>query len=202
MPGLRGFARLGIWDGLLNLLLCGAVLLPGAHSNNLCLYLPLSPGRLLGCCAGVYALLQGVLYCFGRAGRRSFPAVLELSGARIPVRAFWDTGFSLQEPLSGRTVVLAVYPAVQASLPAPLCAFLDAYFAAGTALPPPELGVRLVPCSTVSGHCLLPAVPAQALCTRRARTQTLWTAFCAAAPPDGSWTLLLGTDTAQQLGLS
>lgn len=202
VPGLRGFARLCIWYGLLNLLLCGAVLLPGAHSNNLCLYLPLSPGRLLGCCAGVYALLQGVLYCFGRAGRRSFPAVLELGGARIPVRAFWDTGFSLQEPLSGRTVVLAVYPAVQASLPAPLCAFLDAYFAAGTALPPPELGVRLVPCSTVSGHCLLPAVPAQALCTRRARTQTLWTAFCAAAPPDGSWTLLLGTDTAQQLGLS
>ena len=202
VPGLRGFARLCIWYGLLNLLLCGAVLLPGAHSNNLCLYLPLSPGRLLGCCAGVYALLQGVLYCFGRAGRRSFPAVLELGGARIPVRAFWDTGFSLQEPLSGRTVVLAVYPAVQASLPAPLCAFLNAYFAAGTALPPPELGVRLVPCSTVSGHCLLPAVPAQALCTRRARTQTLWTAFCAAAPPDGSWTLLLGTDTAQQLGLS
>ena len=201
VPNLRAFLRLCVWYGLLNLLLCGAVLLPGAHSNNLSLYLPLSPGRLLGCCAGVYALLQGVLYCFGRAGTRSFPAVLELDGAHISVQAFYDTGFSVQEPLSGRAVVLVSYPAVQKSLPAPLRAFLDAYFAAGTALPSPELGVRLVPCNTVSGHCILPAVPAQALCTRWTRTQPVWAAFCATAPPDGSWTLLLGTDTAQQLGI-
>ena len=67
VPGRRGFARLCGWYALLNLLLGGAVLLPGAQSANLCLYLPLSPGRLLAACAAVYALLRGVAYCFGRA---------------------------------------------------------------------------------------------------------------------------------------
>ena len=70
---------------VLNLLLCGAVLLPGVQSANLCVYLPLSPGRLLLCCGAVFAVLRGVLFCFGRAGTRCFAAVLELEGRQVQI---------------------------------------------------------------------------------------------------------------------
>ena len=59
VPGLRNFVQLCVWYLLLNLLLCGAVLLPGVQSANLCVYLPLSPGRLLLCCGAVLAVLRG-----------------------------------------------------------------------------------------------------------------------------------------------
>lgn len=62
VPGLRNFVQLCVWYLLLNLLLCGAVLLPGVQSANLCVYLPLSPGRLLLCCGAVLAVLRGVLF--------------------------------------------------------------------------------------------------------------------------------------------
>ena len=100
VPGLRNFVQLCMWYLLLNLLLCGAVLLPGVQSANLCVYLPLSPGRLLLCCGAVLAVLRGVLFCFGRAGTRCFAAVLELEGAVLSVQAFCDTGFSVQDPLT------------------------------------------------------------------------------------------------------
>ena len=106
-----------MWYLPLNLLLCGAVLLPGVQSANLCVYLPLSPGRLLLCCGAVLAVLRGVLFCFGRAGTRCFAAVLELEGAVLSVQAFCDTGFSVQDPLTGQAVVLVYYPAVRSALP-------------------------------------------------------------------------------------
>ena len=117
VPGLRNFVQLCAWYLLLNLLLCGAVLLPGVQSANLCVYLPLSPGRLLLCCGAVLAVLRGVLFCFGRAGTRCFAAVLELEGAALSVQAFCDTGFSVQDPLTGQAVVLVDYPAVRRAPP-------------------------------------------------------------------------------------
>lgn len=199
VPGRRGFARLCGWYALLNLLLGGAVLLPGAQSANLCLYLPLSPGRLLAACAAVYALLRGVVYCFGRAQGRSFAAVLVCGSARVPVQAFCDTGFAVQDPLSGRAVALAYYPAVRGALPGALQAFLDAHFAGRSPLPPPGLGVRLVPCTTLAGPCLLPAVPGLRLQAGQRQAQGFFTAFyCPAAPPD-HWTLLLGPELAERV---
>ena len=199
---VRSFARLCVWYLLLNLLLCGAVLLPGAHSCNLSVYLPLSPGLLLGSCGAVYLVLRGVVYCCGRSNARGFAAVLELAdGVCIPVSAFYDTGFSVQEPLTGRCVVLVEYRAVRAALPQALRRFLDGYFAAGTALPAPELGVRLVPCRTVAGHCLLPAVPVRALRCGKACARGLLAAFSNAALSENGVQLLLGSDTAQQLSL-
>lgn len=199
VPGRRGFARLCGWYALLNLLLGGAVLLPGAQSANLCLYLPLSPGRLLAACAAVYALLRGVVYCFGRAQGRSFAAVLVCGSARVPVQAFCDTGFAVQDPLTGRAVALAYYPAVRGALPGALQTFLDAHFAGRAALPPPGLGVRLVPCTTLAGPCLLPAVPGLRLQAGQRQAQGFFTAFyCPAAPPD-HWTLLLGPELAERV---
>ena len=200
VPGRRGFARLCGWYALLNLLLGGAVLLPGAQSANLCLYLPLSPGRLLAACAAVYALLRGVVYCFGRAQGRSFAAVLVCGSARVPVQAFCDTGFAVQDPLSGRAVALAYYPAVRGALPGALQTFLDAHFAGRSPLPPPGLGVRLVPCTTIAGHCVLPAVPAKALRTSKGSAAGILAAFCRPETQQ-PWTALLGSELAVQLGI-
>ena len=200
MPGLRNFVQLCVWYLLLNLLLCGAAVLPGVQSANLCVYLALSPGRLLLCCGAVSALLRAVLFCFGRAGPRSVAAVLELDSAALPVQALCDTGFSVQDPLSGRAVVLLHYPSVRDGLPQALRTFLDGYFACGTA-PPPELGVRLVPCTTIAGHCVLPAVPAKALRVGSRRVQGFLAAFCRPETPPEHWTVLLDSELAGQLGI-
>lgn len=177
VAGVRSFARLCGWYAALNGLLCGAVVLPGVQANNLSVLLPVRPGQLLLCCAGVYGLLRGLLAVFGRPQRGCFAAVLQIAGATVPVQAYHDTGFTLQDPLAGRRVVLVQYPPLRSRLPAPLRAYLDSWFASGAA-PPPGLRVQFVPCAAVTGHCLLPAVPA-ALCRGQRRVPGLLAAFCA-----------------------
>lgn len=200
-PGVRGFGQLAVWFWLLNLLLTGAVLLPGAECSNFSVYLPLSPGLLLSSAAGIYLILQAVLHIFGKTTSQCMPGELVLTpGAEpLPVRVLRDTGFSVQEPLSGREVVLVRFGAVRAQLPPPLGTYLEQELS-GTG-PPPDaaLGVRMVPCNTVAGHCLLPAVPAQLLRVWNAngtgRPQTrreLYAAFCDTPAPPGGWTLLMG----------
>lgn len=197
----RSFLRLCVWYCLLNFLLCGAVILPGVHTNNGSLYLPLSPGRLLLCCAGVSATLQLALYCFGHTQTASLPATLELAdGTAVPLQAFYDTGFSIQAPLSRRAVVLVRYPVIRQNLSSALCTFLDAYFSGTAASPTPELNLQFLPCSTIAGRCLLPAMPAAGLSIGKKSTDSVLVAFCD-APPDGSWDLLLGSDTADLLRL-
>lgn len=187
-PGGRCFLRLLAWFAALHFALTGAVLLPGAQANNFSVYLPLSPGLLLVCAGGVYLAVQGILRFLGRNGGQTFPVTLQIGSASLPLRAFCDTGFSVQEPLSGREVVLVRFAAVQNALPGPLRTYLSAYFAAPSTLPPPELGLRFVPCTTVSGHCILPAVPAVLASTP---AQPLYAAFCDLPPPPGGWELLL-----------
>ena len=133
VSGARSFARLCGWYAALNGLLCGAVVLPGVQANNLSVLLPVRPGQLLLCCAGVYGLLRGLLAVFGRPQRGCFAAVLQIAGATVPVQAYHDTGFTLQDPLAGRRVVLVQYPPVRSRLPAPLRTYLDSWFAAGAA---------------------------------------------------------------------
>ena len=120
VAGVRSFARLCGWYAALNGLLCGAVVLPGVQANNLSVLLPVRPGQLLLCCAGVYGLLRGLLAVFGRPQRGCFAAVLQIAGATVPVQAYHDTGFTLQDPLAGRRVVLVQYPPLRSRLPAPL----------------------------------------------------------------------------------
>ena len=76
---------------------------------------------------------------------------------------------------------------------------VDRYFACGTT-PPPELRVRLVPCTTIAGHCVLPAVPAKALRTSKGSAAGILAAFCR---PEAQqpWTALLGSELAVQLGI-
>lgn len=203
-PGPRAFGQLCVWCALLSLALTGAVLLPGVETRNLSVYLPLSPGLLLVCTGGVYLVLRGLVLLFGRTRAPQFDARLTLYGRTVELRVFCDTGFLVEEPLSGRTVMLVRYPAVSGVLPGPLCTYLEAQLAGQPAVPPQGYGVCLVPCSTLAGQQLLPAVPVQALECRahgRARAQNgLLAAFCTADCPPGTWTALVGEQTAARLG--
>ena len=196
-PGNRCFARLVGWFCAGNLLLAGALLLPGAQTNNGCIYLPLSPGALLAGAGGVVLAVQGVLRFLGRGGGQVFSARLTVADTALDVRAFCDTGFSVQEPLSGRAVVLVRLDAVP--LPAGVRAYLDACLAGVGAEPRPEWGVRFVPCQTVAGHCLLPALPA-ALASNGRKQDGIYAAFCDMPPPPGGWTALVSAETAALLG--
>ena len=120
-----------------------------------------------------------------------------MADTALDVRAFCDTGFSVQEPLSGRAVVLVRLDAV--SLPTELRAYLDACLAGVGAEPRPEWGVRFVPCQTVAGHCLLPALPA-ALGSNGRKQDGIYAAFCDMPPPPGGWTALVSAETAALLG--
>ncbi len=202
VPGLRSnFVRLCAWYLLLNLLLCGAaVLLPGVQSANLCVYLPLSPGRLLLCCGGPYLPCCG--RCYSALAGQGPAASLPFWSWTVPpcrCRRCATPAFSLQDPLSGRAVVVLHYPSVRDGLPQELRTFLDRYFACGTA-PPPELRVRLVPCTTIAGHCVLPAVPAKGPARGSRRVQGFLAAFCRPETQQ-PWTALLGSELAVQLGI-
>ena len=124
-------------------------------------------------------------------------AELSVAGRVVPLSVFCDTGFHVQEPLSGRAVVLVRLDAV--SLPPGVRAYLDACLAGVGAEPRPEWGVRFVPCQTVAGHCLLPALPA-ALASNGRKQDGIYAAFCDMPPPPGGWTALVSAETAAQLG--
>jgi tRNA(adenine34) deaminase len=63
-----------------------------------------------------------------------------------------------------------------------------------------ELRVRLVPCTTIAGHCVLPAVPVQALRTSKGSAAGILAAFCRPETQQ-PWTALLGSELAVQLGI-
>lgn len=205
-PGARVFLRLGGWFLALNLLLTGAAaLLPAGHTANLTAYLDITPGRLLAGTAAVYLAVRVLLGFLGRPGQAAFPAVLEIGGAAVGVMAFYDSGFTLADPVSGRPVALVRYDAVRAALPEGHRACLEAVFAGEDTLPDPSLGLRYLVCGTIAGRTLLPALPAAAL-TRRSggrvwRQTGLLAAFCPGGPEEG-WSLLLGSDLAGRMGLS
>lgn len=203
-PGARVFLRLCGWYVALNLLLAGAAgLMPAGHAANLTAYLDITPGRLLAGTAGVYLAVRVLLGFLGRPGGAAVPAVLDVAGAQAAVLAFYDSGFTLADPVSGRAVVLVRYGAVRDALPREARDVLEAAFA-GQAPEGPALGLRYLVCGTVAGRTLLPALPAAAL-TRRAgkkcwRETGLLAAFCPGGAEEG-WTLLLGSELAGRLGL-
>ena len=204
-PDARVFLRLCGWFLTLNLLLTGAAAaLPGGHAANLTAYLDITPGRLLLAVAGVYLGVRALLRFLGKPGQAAVPAQLELLGVRMDVLAFYDSGFTLADPVSGRAVVLVRYDAVRSALPAGCQKSLDGALGRTDALPDPGLGMRYLVCGTIAGRTLLPAVPGAVL-TRRAggrtwREEGLLAAFCTGGAGEG-WTLLLGSGLAGRMGL-
>lgn len=205
-PGIRVFLRLSGWFLALHLLLTGtAALLPQGHTANLTAYLDITPGRLLAGTAAVYLAVRALLGFLGKPGQAAVPAVLEMGGSSIQVTAFYDSGFTLADPVAGRPVVLVRYDAVRSALPEAQRACLDAVFAGTGELPDPALGMRYLVCGTIAGRTLLPALPGAAL-RRQAGGRTwretgLLAAFCPGGAEEG-WTLLLGSDLAGRMGLS
>ena len=191
--GGRCFLRLLARFWVLHLALTGALLLPGVQTNNFSVYLPLSPGLLLICAGGVYLAVQGFLRVLGHPNRPCFSVELTLGETSVSLRAFCDTGFSVQEPLSGQDVVLVRLAAVQGKLPPALEHYLSDYFSGAASLPPPEARVRLVPCSTIAGHCVLPAIPA------KLSGHAVYAAFCDLPPPPEGWDLLAGEAVVSRL---
>ena len=145
------------------------------------------------CCPGPRPTTAASTCPFRRGHCRVTVADTALDG-----RAFCDTGFSVQAPLSGRTVVLVRFGAVQGRLPPALSTYLEQHFAGATPLPVPALGVRLVPCTTVAGHCILPAVPASLCCTAspagQGMAEHLYAAFADLPPPPDGWEVLVGVE--------
>ena len=203
-PGPRVFLRLCGWYVALNLLLAGAAgLAPLGHTANLTAYLDITPGRLLAGTAGVYLAVRALLSFLGRPGGAAVPAMLEVAGAQAGVLAFYDSGFTLADPVSGRAVVLVRYGAVRDALSPQARAVLDAAFA-GETPPAPALGLRYLVCGTIAGRTLLPALPGAALARqsggRLRREEGLLAAFCPGGEEEG-WTALAGSELAVRLGL-
>lgn len=167
--GWRSFMRRTVWYTLLNLLLAGAVGLAifrwgfsGLHTNNLAVYLNVSPVLLTLCVVCVYLTVRLLGLLFGPpqpAG--GWRLELELAGTALQLEALCDSGFFLRDPLSGTPVILLSYPALRGRLPPPLCGYLDDWFSGGQQLPaqpPPGLAARPVLCKTAAGEELLPGI--------------------------------------------
>ena len=205
-PDARVFLRLCGWFLTLNLLLTGAAAaLAGGHTANLTAYLDITPGRLLLAVAGVYLGVRALLRFLGKPGQAAVPAQLELLGVRMNVLAFYDSGFTLADPVSGRAVVLVRYDAVRSALPAGCQKSLDGALGRTDALPDPDLGLRYLVCGTIAGRTLLPAVPGAVL-TRRGPgavpggRKGCWPPSAPGAPGRAG-PLLLGSGLAGRMGL-
>lgn len=157
------FIRTGLlWAG--NLLTAGAVILsclkldlPGVHTNNLQVYLYVSPQVLFWCSVGVY--LAGWLWTKFWAGKQPDPLMsLEVTvmEGTLTLRGLLDTGFRLRDDWSGRPVLLISLPLMGDRMAPELVEALENWSGGGEANLP---GLRLLPCATVSGQTLLPALP-------------------------------------------
>ena len=164
--GIRRFLCGVFWYGTLNLLLAGLAILvitqtgaPFVQSNNLAVYLRISPLLLLAlagvCCLAVELAVRFLGRCERPAD--SIGVELELCGERICLRAALDTGCRLKDPITCLPVLLVSYPDAETRLPQPVREFLDRWFRDTSPPSPPEgTALRLIPCATAEQASLLP----------------------------------------------
>lgn len=206
--GWRSWATLlrqTLWYGLLNLLVAGLVLLAiqrwgvaALHTNNLAVYFNLSPLTLLLAVLSVYLCIRLGVLLFGEPPpTQGWNLCLELPSKQLAVNACLDTGFLVQDPLTGGPVVLVSLPGVQARLPQTLSEFLNAYFA-GIEPADVSFSVRLVPCRTVTGQQVLPGVEVRKLRLVRDRQKLeacrVTVAFTQQSLAAGEYDALFGRD--------
>lgn len=204
--GPRPFLRAGAWFFALNLGLAGLALLGmqrggmnGVRVHNFTVYVDLSPVTLVLSVLAVYLTVRLVLLFFGPPESRE-PWLLELrlAGREIRMQAYYDTGFFLRDPVGGRQTLLISWPGVEQQLSAEVNAFLRGYFSGESPLPPEGLGLRLVPCTGVSGSAVLPGLTAANVrLTEQGRTlsaQTVTAVFTAEPLQDGQFQALFGRE--------
>lgn len=163
-PGGRCFARLVGWFCAGNLLLAGALLLPGAQTNNGCIYLPPFAGGTAGGRGRVVLAVQGVLR-LGRSGGQVFPPGLPWQTQR------WMSGPSATPASRCRSRFRAGRwcwcgsVSCRAACRPPWVLIWSSTLPGPLPCPTRHLGCALFPCTTVAGHCILPTVPASLCCT-------------------------------------
>ncbi|MBU3805670.1 MAG: sigma-E processing peptidase SpoIIGA [Candidatus Fournierella pullistercoris] len=153
---------------VLNLLLAGGVLwaaenapISGMQSNNFSVYLPLSPTLIVACAAGVYLVLRVFVWLFGRPSSHQRMLTLQLHTppySPILVQALVDSGFLLQDPLTGKPALMIHYPYGKGLIPPDLQPFVQDFLQGGNAVPPADCKLRLIPCATATGTRTLPAL--------------------------------------------
>jgi hypothetical protein len=211
--GVRCLLRVLLWYAGANLLLSGAVVLGAmqgwrfVETNNLACYFGVSPALLFACVAGVYFFLRVLTLCFGRpehaplsAARIAFPRAAE----PLRLTLYYDTGFSVEDPVTGKPAVLVYARQVRDQLAPELLAYLDAAAAEGALpLPPPGWGIRLLECRTVAGNALLPGIPASQLLLEgggeEAQAQDFLVVLARGSPPDARYDGLFGPGLEQNL---
>ncbi len=213
--GWRGFARRTLWYALLNMLLAGAVSLgifryglTGVHTNNMAVYVNLSPLALLLCVLCVYLAVRLVSLLFGAPQpAEGWQLELDIGGRTLRLEALCDTGFFLRDPLSGGQTVLLSYPAVKARLPKALSGYLKAWFLGESVLlaqPPPGIALRPVLCRTAAGEELLPGIGSVLLRLTRpgcpVKSTRVTVAFCRRGFEEGGFDALFGGELAAGLG--
>ena len=104
---------------------------------------------LLGAAAGLATLKGGRLFAFS-ARRRYVTLTVTLFGKTATLRALLDSGNLLQDPLSGRGVIVADRRALRGLLPEKLTDLLADHELARL--------IRLIPVHSATGEGLLPAV--------------------------------------------
>ncbi len=135
------FVLSALAGGLLLLLMEGG---SGVLYGGGVVYAPVEPLSLLLTLTGLYGAIRLYGSCFPE-GRRTLtcPAKLELLGQSISCTAFLDTGNRLREPFSGWPVVLLERSRFPGNIP--------------------EEGLRFIPCRSVQGESLLPALKGERL---------------------------------------
>lgn len=162
------FLARALWLLLLTMLLAGLVLLwillgqpRGVQTNNLAVYLYVSPWQLAAGAAVVYVLIWLWLAFYGRQMPKPTTKLrIDLGIGLFTVDAMLDTGFSMRDPFAGYPVVMVDYQAVARQLPERLVLYLEDWFK-GKHLASVDLGIRLLPCQTATGQALLPGVTAK-----------------------------------------
>ena len=204
------FLRNFLWHFILNLGLAGLLLLAvlkgsfaSIHANNLNFYFNLSPLLLAGASVIFYLFLRLLVLLFGRPSPGAvYPLKISGSGLQLFVNAFYDTGFFLQEPVSGAPVILISFEAVRAQLPADIEAFLTGFFCGRPIAPPKKLPVRVLSCRFAEGQRLLPGFCLEKSCfTVHEQEHTVLKpviAFCPNLLHKGAFDALFGSDIFNQ----
>lgn len=168
---LHGF----FWYIVLNLLLCGIVLLAlyyleptGIQVYNMTLYFNVSPLLLIGCVTATYLLFQIATFFWGKPREQVvLPFQTTLGAKQLDGMALWDTGYQIRDPISGEYTFLMSFPQLKMQLPDTLYRDLSDYFGHGTLNE--GAGIHLIPARTATGVRLLPAVHAPLMLKEKER---------------------------------
>lgn len=213
---IRQRLQLTAWYFSLNLLLTGfsvafslqsKITSHGIETNNLSVYIYISPSLLIGCVIGVYLCLKLFVLCFATPQKTVPPQALTLvlQDMSLQLNAYYDTGFALRDPFSHRRVILLSLPSIESQLPAAWVRLLKSAQSEDYLSSPDHpsiLPLRFLPCRTITGHGLLPAICADKILSAQTSSfaiENILVAFCNEPVFCNGCNALFGADLAVDL---